>query len=132
MGAFESDFAFTNHCSVKRGSIIDIFVVGQKNPIRIDFFDNNIESIYEFDRVTQKRIAKKTNENIYIYISNELLINEDSLKLFRRKFRETFVNYRLSQIYHSFSDNIFPSGGEQFLPLFNESLNTFFDYLNDN
>ena len=114
-----------------RGSIIDIFVVGQKNPIRIDFFDNNIESIYEFDRVTQKRIAKKTNENIYIYISNELLINEDSLKLFRRKFRETFVNYRLSQIYHSFSDNIFPSGGEQFLPLFNESLNTFFDYLND-
>ena len=51
-----------------RGSIIDIFVVGQKNPIRIDFFDNNIESIYEFDRVTQKRIAKKTNENIYIYI----------------------------------------------------------------
>ena len=32
-----------------RGSIIDIFLAQYNKPIRIDLFDNDIESIFEFD-----------------------------------------------------------------------------------
>ena len=37
-----------------RGSIIDIFLTDQKNPIRLDFVDDKIESINEFDKFSQK------------------------------------------------------------------------------
>ena len=50
------------------------------------------------------------------------------MNLFRKSFREIFPEYRHSQIYNLFSNSIIPSGGENFLPLFNESLTTFFSY----
>ena len=56
-----------------RGSIIDIFLSDRIKPIRIDFFDQNIETISEFDRLTQKT-TKKIDENILITPSSELLI----------------------------------------------------------
>ncbi|SVC01315.1 uncharacterized protein METZ01_LOCUS254169, partial [marine metagenome] len=61
-----------------RGSIIDIFIVDHEHPIRIDFFDNKIESIYSFNHITQKRINKLNNKKIIIYTSSELLLNEGS------------------------------------------------------
>ena len=42
-----------------RGFIIDIFPIGEDNPIRIEFFDDEIESIRYFDSDTQKSITKK-------------------------------------------------------------------------
>jgi len=38
-----------------RGGIVDIFVPGEKQPVRIDFFDDEIESISYFDVITQRR-----------------------------------------------------------------------------
>ncbi|SVD54066.1 uncharacterized protein METZ01_LOCUS406920, partial [marine metagenome] len=90
-------------------------------------FDQNIETISEFDRLTQKT-TKKIDENILITPSSELLINKKSLNLFRKSFREIFSDYRHSQIYNLFSNSIIPSGGENFLSLFNESLSTIFSY----
>ncbi|SVD52516.1 uncharacterized protein METZ01_LOCUS405370, partial [marine metagenome] len=49
----------------------------------------------------------------------------------RKKFRDIFPNYRKSHIYNLFTEKIIPSGGEQFLPLFNEKLSTLFEYLDD-
>ena len=112
-----------------RGSIIDIFIVDHEYPIRIDFFDNYIESIYSFDHITQKRIHKLNNKNIIIYSSSELLLNEESIKLFRKNFREIFSNYRLSHIYQSFSEGIIPPGGEQFIPVFLNNMESIFTYL---
>ena len=45
----------------KRGDIVDIFPVGEKNPYRIDFFDTIVESIKIFDIATQKG-TKPVNE----------------------------------------------------------------------
>ena len=49
-----------------RGSIIDIFLSDRIKPIRIDFFDQNIETISEFDRLTQKT-NKKIDEKYIDY-----------------------------------------------------------------
>jgi len=114
-----------------RGSIIDIFISDYERPIRIDFFDNIIESIYAFDEITQKRLKKIEFSIISINCSSELILTENTIKLFRKNFRKIFENYRLSNIYHSFSENIIPPGGEQFLPLFFEKMDTFFSFLKD-
>ena len=112
-----------------RGSIIDIFIVDNEYPIRIDFLDDTIETIYTFDFITQKRLEKLDNKKYFIYSSSELPVNEDSIKLFRENFRKLFLNYRLSQVYHSFSECIIPPGGEQFIPLFLKNMESIFSYL---
>ena len=40
-----------------RGFVIDVFPIDEDNPIRIEFFDNEIESIRTFDSDTQKSIS---------------------------------------------------------------------------
>ena len=39
-----------------RGFVIDIFPINEENPIRIEFFDNEIEKIKYFDTISQKSI----------------------------------------------------------------------------
>ncbi|OUW95117.1 MAG: transcription-repair coupling factor [Pelagibacteraceae bacterium TMED237] len=111
-----------------RGSILDIFPNDRNKPIRIDFFDEEIENIFEFDPITQKRL-KKINSDLEFNIVNELILNENNLNLFRKNFRTIFAEYRNSQFYNLFSEKIIPSGGEQFMPLFYEHLETLFDYI---
>lgn len=40
-----------------RGGIVDIFPLGWDNPVRIEFWGNDIESIREFDIISQRSIA---------------------------------------------------------------------------
>ena len=49
-----------------RGDILDIFPISSEFPYRIEFFDEEVERITEFDLYTQKSIEEK--ENIYMYI----------------------------------------------------------------
>jgi len=112
-----------------RGSIIDIFISDHDKPIRIDFFDNIIESIYIFDQTSQKRLEKLDSSKISINTSSELILNKKTIELFRKNFRQNFENYRLSEIYHKFSDNIIPPGGEQFIPFFFNNMQTLFSFI---
>ena len=62
----------------RRGDIVDIFSVNNEVPIRLEFFDNNIEKIREYDPSTQKTLDTISSINIsqcgsYQYIKNELI-----------------------------------------------------------
>ena len=62
--------------------------------------------------------------------AREFPLNEQSIGLFRRTFREQFSgNPSQCPIYEAVSDGQFPSGIEYYLPLFFEKTATFFDYL---
>jgi transcription-repair coupling factor (superfamily II helicase) len=77
-----------------RGAIVDIFPVGWDNPLRIEFFGNTIESIRQFDTLSQRSIREhesvefmgnlfhqKDDENystIFDYIPKETLLIIDS------------------------------------------------------
>ncbi len=111
-----------------RGSIIDIFLPHFDKPIRIDLFDDEIDSIFEFDPISQKRLKESKIESFTLNPSSELIIDKKNIKKFRSKFRSIFQNHRNSQTYELFSSGVVPSGGEQFLPLFYENLDTLFDY----
>ena len=56
----------------KRGDILDIFPPNAENPIRLEFFDTELESIREFDIDTQKSITKLNEIKIF---GNALLGN---------------------------------------------------------
>lgn len=59
----------------KRGGIIDLFSIQYKQPLRIEFFDNEIESIRFFDVETQK--STEATNNITIAIANDLLLTQE-------------------------------------------------------
>ncbi len=50
-----------------RGFVIDVFPIGEDNPIRIEFFDDEVDSIRYFDSGTQKSIESLDSINIYPY-----------------------------------------------------------------
>lgn len=60
-----------------RGGIVDVFSINQNDPIRIEFFDNEIESIRYFDAVTQRTIS--TVDEVKIIPATDLLFSEDDI-----------------------------------------------------
>ncbi|KTD68794.1 Transcription-repair coupling factor [Legionella steelei] len=114
-----------------RGSIIDVYPMGSGLPFRIELFDDEIESLREFDTETQRTIEKI--KEINVLPAREFPLNEQSQLLFRRAFRELFPgNPSQCPIYEAISEGQFPSGIEYYLPLFFEKTVTFFDYLPEN
>jgi len=111
-----------------RGSIIDVYPMGSGLPFRIELFDDEIESLRQFDTETQRTIEKISEINILP--AREFPLNEQSQLLFRRVFRELFAgNPSQCPIYEAITDGQFPAGIEYYLPLFFEKTVSFFDYL---
>lgn len=64
-------------CFASRGGIIDVYSMNYDNPIRIEFFDNIIDSIRFFD-ITSKRTIQTLNEIEIIPASDILFYEKDS------------------------------------------------------
>jgi transcription-repair coupling factor (superfamily II helicase) len=111
-----------------RGSLIDLFPLGEENPVRIDFFGNDIENMRSFDALTQKTLA--TCAEITLGPVSEITLSTETISLFRQKFRHTFGAVK-SQLYETISVGRRYAGMEHWLPLFYQKLATFTDYLND-
>ncbi len=115
-----------------RGSIIDIFPGGYDQPIRIDLFDTEIDSIKKFNSETQ--ITLKANEENFldiVPIENTILSQENIIN-FRKKFREVFEgNPNESDIYKSISNEIIPQGFNNYFPLLYENIGNFFEYFEE-
>jgi transcription-repair coupling factor (superfamily II helicase) len=111
-----------------RGSILDLFPMGSSRPFRIDFFDDEIESIRSFDADTQRSI--KQLDAIRLLPAQEYPLDEDGIKRFRLKFRERFaIDPKTCPVYVDISEGIASPGVEYYLPLFFDQLASLFDYL---
>jgi len=60
-----------------RGFVVDIFPMTYKNPVRLEFFGDEIDSIREFDPDTQKSIREL--DTITIYPFHEFLVDDSSV-----------------------------------------------------
>lgn len=63
--------------AARRGEILDVFCPGKIAPYRIDFFDDTVESIHEFDPGTQRR-NKQTMRKVHLLPAIELILGEES------------------------------------------------------
>lgn len=113
-----------------RGSIIDIFPMGSNQPYRIDYFDDEIDSIRPFDVETQR--SAEPIANIQLLPAHEFPTNDAGIELFRRQYRERFqATAARESVYQQVSQGSWPAGIEYYLPLFFEQTATLFDYLPD-
>ena len=111
-----------------RGSIMDLYPIGSTKPVRIDTFDDQIESLRTFDPESQRTI-EKTNR-IDVLPTKEFQLDEVGIKRFRTKWLDNFdVDVRYCPTYQDVSAGISPEGVECYLPLFFDQPATFFDYL---
>jgi len=111
-----------------RGSILDLFPMGSRVPFRIDFFDDEVESLRSFDPETQRSIEKI--ERIRLLPAQEYPLDEAGIKGFRHRFRESFeVDPNTCPVYVDISEGISSPGVEYYLPLFFDQLASLFDYL---
>ena len=111
-----------------RGAIMDVFPMGVEHPIRVEWFDDEIESIRWFDVDSQRTIEKVTE--IKILPAREIATTQHGITGFRKRFRERFdIDPLSSPIYQDVSEGIIPGGIEYYLPLFFDQTGTLFDYL---
>jgi transcription-repair coupling factor (superfamily II helicase) len=111
-----------------RGSLFDVYPMGYEQPLRIDLFDENIDSIRHFDPDTQRSLDRL--EKLRLLPAREIPLDEDSCREFRRRYRTRFEgDPTRSAIYRGLRQNIAPAGIEFYLPLFFDSTATLFDYL---
>jgi transcription-repair coupling factor (superfamily II helicase) len=111
-----------------RGAIFDIFPMGSELPVRVELFDDEIESLRTFDPETQ--LSKKKLKNLKILPANEFPWDAKSRMEFRNKWLEQFPNSAAnSTIIRDIKDAIKPHGIEYYSPLFFDEMCTIFDYL---
>ena len=111
-----------------RGSLLDLFPMSSIMPIRIDFFDDEVDSMHYFDPDSQRSVDKV--DAIELLPAHEFPLSEEGITHFRQSFRETFYGgAKNSSIYHDVSNGLIPAGIEYYLPLFFDQMASLADYL---
>jgi transcription-repair coupling factor (superfamily II helicase) len=114
-----------------RGAVIDLFPMGCDTPIRIELFDDQVESLRTFDVDTQRTLD--IIDRIKVLPAHEFPWTNASRQYFKDAWMTEF-NAQPSQspMLQDIATQVMPSGLEYFLPLFFESTSTLFDYLPEN
>ncbi len=111
-----------------RGSLLDVFPMGSEVPLRIDLFDQEVETIRTFDPETQRSHEKL--ERVRMLPAREFPLTEEAISGFRQRYRASFEgDPQASLVYREVSEGHTPGGLEYYLPLFFETTATLFDYL---
>ncbi|HLF12116.1 MAG TPA: transcription-repair coupling factor, partial [Gammaproteobacteria bacterium] len=114
-----------------RGALLDVYPTGNSDPVRIDLFDDEIETLRTFDPQTQLSTAE--TDSIRILPAREFPFDQAGIKGFRQRFRDRFpVEPGRCPIYRTISEAQLPAGIEYYLPLFFDTTASLFDYLPGN
>ena len=123
-----------------RGDIIDIFSVNQDNPIRIEFFGDEIDSIRYFDIATQSSITG-VNE-VEILPSSDIILSDEDYKASIEKLysalekdknklsHDTFeeLRYSVENVVNKLSECNFDETLYKYYSLLNGNPSSIFDY----
>ncbi|MCT4717377.1 transcription-repair coupling factor [Enterobacteriaceae bacterium H18W14] len=115
-----------------RGALLDLYPMGSSQPYRIDFFDDEIDSLRVFDVDTQRTLEEV--EAINLLPAHEFPTDKAAIELFRSQWRDRFdVKREAEHIYQQVSKGTLPAGIEYWQPLFfNEPLPPLFSYFPKN
>ena len=111
-----------------RGAIVDLYPMGRELPIRIELFDDDIDSLRTFDPETQRTQEKL--DVIEMLPAREFPLDEAAIKAFKKRWHERFdVDHKRCPVYVDVGQGIASPGLEYYLPLFFDGCATLFDYL---
>ncbi|QUS40053.1 transcription-repair coupling factor [Tardiphaga alba] len=110
-----------------RGGILDLFPAGLEMPVRFDFFGDSLESIRTFDAETQR--TELTMRGLDLVPVSEFQLITETIRRFRMGYVAEFgAPERDDQLYEAVSEGRRHPGMEHWLPLFQEKMDTLFDY----
>ncbi|WP_016956661.1 transcription-repair coupling factor [Catenovulum agarivorans] len=111
-----------------RGSLLDLYPMGSNQPYRIDFFDDEVDSIRVFDPETQR--SGDTIKTVDLLPAHEFPTDDAGIEKFRQNWRAQFEpSTDKESIYYQVSKKIMPAGIEYYLPLFFEQTSSLFEHL---
>jgi len=115
-----------------RGEIVDIFPMGQKLPLRLSFFDDELESIKIF--APDNQLALNQLDKVHMLPASEIPLSSADIKIFAQNWQKFFNEEVTEQnhIYRHVKNGLLPAGIESYLPLFFANTATLFDYLPSN
>ena len=112
-----------------RGGVIDVFPPGFEEPVRLDLFGSELESIRAFDPETQRSTGPL--KAVDLAPVSEIQLDADAVSRFRTGYLNLFGAGGDDPLYVAVSEGARRQGVEQWLPLFYDRLDTLFDYLPD-
>ena len=112
----------------ERGSIIDIYLPNQLEPLRIELFGEEIETLRFFNPSNQ--ITTKKIHVIDLVLPQEYPLDLESINLFKKNWRNTFETYEgNSEIFKSIIKQKKIQGAEIYLPFFYDGKYTPLNYI---
>ena len=113
-----------------RGALIDLFAMGMDEPIRIDLFDDEIDTLRHFDPGSQRSTDKVGA--IELLPAHEYSLSRSAIACFREQFETLFdVDPRQCPLYNDALKAIPSPGLEHYLPLFFDETASLFDHVTD-
>ena len=129
-GYVKKDFVTEPGHFALRGSVMDIFLTSSKKPIRIEFFDNKIESLRTFN--TESQITDEKIDSLNFLPSYEYPSHKEAAEIFKKEWRKNFDTFENdSEIFSRVMNLKSAEGVEIYLPLFYEGKVTILSYLNN-
>ena len=111
-----------------RGGLIDLFPMGSTVPLRVDLFDDEIDSIRTFDPDSQRSLYPVPE--VRLLPGREFPMDDEARARFRSRWRELLEgDPTRSRIYKDIGNGVATAGIEYYLPLFFEDTATVFDYI---
>ncbi|MDH5560141.1 MAG: transcription-repair coupling factor, partial [Deltaproteobacteria bacterium] len=112
-----------------RGEIIDIYALGATNPLRLDFFDEELESVNTFEVETQRSL--KPLESFCVLPASEALLGTVNTHMALKRLSGLKANTQ-PETYFEIRENIESgigfSGIENLMPIFYSKTENLFDY----
>ena len=126
-----------------RGGIIDIFSPSEENPCRIEFFDDEVDSIRLFDLKTQRSV--KNIKSVKILPCSDILFKKDEIKTILSEVENDYkerqdklskeASKNLKNLYFSYQDKLMGGIGienaDLLVPFIKRSFTNLLDYFDD-
>src|SRR6185437_15521189 len=113
-----------------RGGIVDLWPPGSEQPLRLDFFGQELDAIRRFDAETQ--LSADRIDSVELLPASEAPLDSASISRFRSGYVARFGPATSDDpLYESVSAGRKQQGMEHWLPLFHDHLDTLFDFVPD-
>jgi transcription-repair coupling factor (superfamily II helicase) len=127
-----------------RGGIIDFYSLIDDYPIRIELFDDEIDSIRTFDAVSQLSLEKI--DNAMVKLTREMLFTENQIKKGIKKIKDEFDQYhkkikeelrnnfseKITELISKLDNKIYFDTIDNYIDYFIDRPETFLDYFSEN
>ena len=111
-----------------RGSVVDIYPINLETPIRIDFFDNEIDIIKTFDVSTQRSIDKL--KEVYIYPFYDVIYNDEEIPSIKERILDSqLYNEKTINVINNIEQHIGLDQLYLYLPYIDPTYQTFIDLI---